>query len=174
MRPILPIAVLTLSLLAGCGQNAGPSADQGPTSAGGAPTPTGRSTGAGPQCPADADLTKTLGITVTNDHDPVRSSTTSAVCSYDGKRADGRAASVQVHLQLGGAKAEYDALKKTAADQHYTTSDRSGIGDEAFTFANNDYGINYLVVLEGDLMVDIAAQASFEQETALANLLFAR
>ena len=180
MRPTVPIAVLTLAALAGCGPTAGPSAaGQGPTSAAGAPgaaTSAGTTGGnrAGPQCPADADIMSTLGVSVTNDHDPARNGTTSVVCGYDGKRADGKITSIQVHMQIGDAKAEYDALKKTAADQHYTTSDRSGIGDQAFTFANADYGLNYLVALKGDMMVDIAAQAPFEQEVALANLLFTR
>src|SRR5215471_8629055 len=151
MRPGLPLAVLTVALLAGCGATASPPASGGgPAPAGGAPTSTGRSTGgnaAGPQCPADADITKTLGVTVTTDHDPARSGTTSAVCSYDGKGADGKLTSVQVHMQIGGANAEFEALKKSAGAQGYTTSARSGIGDAAFTFANASYGINYLAVL---------------------------
>jgi len=177
MRPALPIAVLTVALLAGCGPTASPPASAGgPTSAGGAPTSAGRSTAdksAGPQCPADADIAKNLGVTVTSDNSPARSGTTAVVCGYNAKKADGGGTAVQVHIQIGDAKAEYNALKATAADQHYTTTDRSGIGDEAFTFANTSFGINYLVVLKGDMMVDIASPATFEQETGLANLLLA-
>jgi hypothetical protein len=182
MRPVVPIAVLTLALAAGCGPTASPSAGApaaggGPTSAGGARTSAGRSPGAdgaGPQCPADADITKTLGITVTNDNDPVRSGTTSVVCGYNGKRADGGGTAVQVHMVIGrDAKAEYDGLKTAAVDQHYTTSDRSGIGDEAFTFANSAYNVNFLVVLKGDKVVDISAQATVDKEVDLASLVFA-
>jgi hypothetical protein len=173
----LPIALLAVALLAGCGSTASPPAQaQGPTSAGGTPASAGRATGgkgAGPQCPADADITKTLGVTVTSDNTPARSGTTSVVCGYNATKADGGGTAVQVHMQIGDARAEYGALKQSAADQHYTTSDRSGIGDQAFTFSNASYGINYLVALKGDLMVDIAAPATFEQETVLANLLFA-
>jgi hypothetical protein len=158
MRPARPIAVLTVAVLAGCG-----------------PTSAGRSTGAqsaGIPCPTDADLAKTLGFTVTNANDPVRSGTDSVVCSYDGKRADGKVTSVQVHMVTGlDAGREYGGLKQTAADQHYTTSDRSGVGDEAFTFTNASYSLNYLVVLKDKKEVDISAQVPFEQEVALANLL---
>ena len=177
MRPTLPLGVLTLALLAGCGSAADPPARAGgPPSAGGAPTSASQSiggSGAGPQCPADADIAKTLGITVTQGQEAARSGTTSVVCSYDGKGADGNITSVQVHMQIGDAEAEYAALKATAADQHYTTSDRSGAGDEAFTFANASYGLNYLVARRGDKMVDIAAQVPFDKEVALANLLLA-
>jgi hypothetical protein len=111
---------------------------------------------------------------VTNDHDPARSGTTSVVCGYDAKRSDGVGTAVQVHMQIGGARAEYDALKKSSSAQGYTTSDRSGIGDEAFTFSATAAGLNYLVSIKGDMMLDIAAPSSFEQEVTLANLLFAR
>src|SRR5215831_15778449 len=117
MRPTRPIALLTLALLAGCGPAAAPTAGPpvaGPPSAGGAPTSAGRSTGgnsAGPQCPADADVSRTLGVTVANDGAPARFGTMSAVCTYNGKRADGGLTSVQVHMQIGDAQREYDALK---------------------------------------------------------------
>ena len=111
---------------------------------------------------------------MTNDHDPVRFGTTSVVCGYDAKRADGVGTAVQVHMQIGDAKREFDALKKSATDQGHTTSDRSGIGDAAFTIAVDAAGLNYLVVLKGEMEADIAAPARFEQEVALANLLFAR
>jgi hypothetical protein len=174
MRSTLPIGLLALALLAGCGPAADPQA--GPPSApGGAPTSAAGGSGGGgtgPQCPADADILKTLGITVTRDQDPQRFGTTAVVCSYDGKLSNGQGTSVMARLQVGAAAAEYASFTTTLPAQGYTISDRSGVGDKAFTFVLGA-GLNGLVALKGDKTIYIAAPASFDQEVALANVFFA-
>jgi hypothetical protein len=169
-----PIVLFILPLLAGCGTNPAPAA--GPPAAGGGPTSAGHSTGtsgatsAGPQCPAGTDVGQTLGITVTHADDPVRNDT-SVVCGYGGTRADGGGTGATIRLQTGDAQREYEALKGTAGAQGYPTTDKSGVGDEAFTYSIARANLDFLVARKGEFVVFISAQASFDQEVALANLL---
>ena len=175
MRPTWPIALLTLALLAGCGSTAAPAA--GPATSGGVPTSAGQTAGGGSsrlQCPAETDVARTLGITVTRADDPIRNSTTVVACSYGGKRADGGGTGVMVRLQVGDAQREYNALKATTAAQGYPVTDMSGLGDEAFTYVVAKVDLHGLSARKGDFTVYVTSQSSFEQEAALVNLIFAR
>ena len=174
MRATWPAALLALALLAGCGSNSNGSPQAGPPAPGPANTTTaGAKTSGAVQCPENSVITDTLGITVTStDAEAARSGDKTVVCHYDGTKAGGRTG-VTLRLQTDASHSTYTNFKGTTIGQKYTPTDRSGVGDEAFTYvivAGSD-PLNGLVARKGGVFVFVSAQVSFDQLIALFNKL---
>ena len=173
MRATWPTALLALALLTACGPDPQPPAQGGATTAAGAPTSTSAQSGGSPQCPANSVLASTLGITVTRTDAPARFGTTSIACGYDGTMADGNSANVTLRLQIRASASDYADFRQKSAG--FTLTDKSGVGDEAFTYSFGPGNVLHTIVSrKGDLLVYVSSQASFDQEVALLNVLFQR
>jgi hypothetical protein len=176
MRPTVPAVVIALALAAGCGFAAQQPQQADPPASGPATTSgSGAGAGGGPQCPANSVIATTLGIAVTETQEPTRFGTSSVVCTFDGTLSSGTSANVTLRLQTGTSASDYADFRTKSAAQGFSLTDRSGIGDEAFTYV---FGpaigpINAVVARKGDLLVYLGSQASFEQEVALLKVLFA-
>jgi len=184
VRGLTGLAVALVLMTAGCARAADQSSQVGPPPAN-APTTSNDDRTAGsdagepaqPQCPTTSDITSTLGVTVFLAEDPVRNGDTSVECVYLAKKADGTSGSVAVGVQTGQSHDDYLKLKRHITDDlKLVTSDRSGIGDEAFTYLIGPAATpdNALWTRKGGVMVSIQCPVSLEQQIALANLLFTR
>jgi hypothetical protein len=178
------LAVALVLMTAGCGRAADRPSQAGPPPADATTTSSGDGTAGGgagdpaqPQCPTVADITSTLGVTVVLAEDPDRNGDSMVECVYLAKKADGSSGSVAVGVQTGQSHDDYLKVKRHITDDlKLVTSDRSGIGDEAFTYligpaASPD---NALWTRKGKVIVYIQCPVSLEQQVALANLLFTR
>ena len=176
MRSTWPAALLALALLAGCGSNSDGSQQAGPPAPGPATTSSsGGKTSDTVQCPANSVVGDALGITVTGTDAPSRFGDKSIACGYNGTKAGGDRTTVTLRLQTDASHSDYATFKDQTAAQHYTTTDRAGVGDEAFTYpvTNTSDPLNALVARKGRVFVYVAAQVSFDQMVALFNKLAA-
>ena len=184
VRGLTGLALALVLMTTGCGPAADQSSQAGPPPADTATASNDDGTagsGAGdpaePQCPSTSDITDTLGVTVFLAEDPVRNGDTMVECVYLAKKADGSSGSVAVGVQIGQSHDDYLKVKRHITDDlKLVTSDRSGIGDEAFTYllgpaANPD---NALWTRKGGVIIYIQCPVSLEQQVVLANLLFTR
>ena len=175
------IALLALILLTGCGSStAGGSPPAGPPAPGAATTPAdgtagadtgGTGIGGGPQCPEDQVIMSTLGVTVAHRQGPIRDAPMTILCDYDGPMADGKTANITLRMQTHTSASDYADFRTRS--ESYGITDRTGIGDQAFTyvFGPKSGQLIALVARKGDLLIYLASQASLEQEAALVNQL---
>ena len=184
VRGLTGLAVALVLMTAGCGPTADQSSQAGPPPADTGTTSNDDGTAGGgtgdpaePQCPSTSDITDTLGVTVLLAEDPVRNGDTMVECVYLGKKADGSSGGVSVGVWTGQSHDDYLKFKRhITEDLKLATSDRSGIGDEAFTYLIGPAATpdNALWTRKGGVMVSIQCPVSLEQQVALANLLFTR
>jgi hypothetical protein len=176
MRSTWPAALLALALLTGCGSNSNGSPQAAPPAPGPATTaPSGAKASGAVQCPENSVIADTLGITVTRNDAPARFGDKSIACGYNGTKAGDKLTSVTLRLQTDGSHSDYANFKDQTTAQHYTATDRSGVGDEAFTYpvTNTADPLNALVARKGGVFVYVAAQVSYDQLIALFNKLAA-
>src|SRR5262249_36150218 len=125
------------------------------------------------QCPANSVVGDGLGITVAGTDAPATFGKATIACSYNGTKADGKLTSVTLRVQTDASHGDYADFKDKTAAQRYVVADRSGVGDEAFTYAvtNTADPLNALVARKGTLFVYVASQTSFDQLVVLFNKL---
>jgi hypothetical protein len=174
------IALLALILLTGCGSS---TTGGSPPAAGAATTPADGTAGAdtggtggigiggGPQCPEDQVIMSTLGVTVAHRQGPIRDAPMTILCDYDGPMADGKTANITLRMQIHTSASDYADFRSRS--ESYGITDRTGIGDQAFTyvFGPKSGQLIALVARKGALLIYLASQASLEQEAALVNQL---
>jgi hypothetical protein len=98
------------------------------------------------------------------------------VCTIDGNRSDGTHVGVTLRLSIDASPSDFNEFEQQSAAQGFTMTNRTDVGEEAFTYS---YGptsdpLNALAARKGQVMVYLSAQIPFDQEIALANLLFNR
>jgi len=178
LRPALLLTVFLTAgtfLIAGCGSNDPASA---PPAGGGQVPAAGGGGGANANqvdCPTSAMVGQHLGFTPKGDVDVTRGSSETVVCSYNGTFSDGKSATALLRLGTDTSPSYFADFKKQEADQGYKTIDVTGLGDEAFRFETQSFGvINNLVARKGNYQIYVGAQATVEQETELVKALFSQ
>jgi hypothetical protein len=173
MRSTWPAALLALALLTGCGSSSSGSPQAGPPAPAATSGSAAGKTSDSVQCPANSVVGDGLGITVTGTDAPAPFGKSTIACSYNGTKANGESTSVTLRVQTDASHGDYADFKDKTAAQHYVVADRSGVGDEAFTYAvtNTSDPLNALVARKGRLFVYVASQTSFDQLVVLFNKL---
>ena len=173
MRSTWPAALLALALVTGCGSSSSGSPQAGPPAPAATSGSAAGKTSDSVQCPANSVVGDGLGITVTGTDAPAPFGKSTIACSYNGTKANGESTSVTLRVQTDASHGDYADFKDKTAAQHYVVADRSGVGDEAFTYAvtNTADPLNALVARKGRLFVYVASQTSFDQLVVLFNKL---
>jgi hypothetical protein len=97
------------------------------------------------------------------------------VCDYDGMRtAVGQLTGVSLSIGKGVDAARFAGVRASYAERGVFLTDLPNIGDEAFTLSTPAPGlvVTTLIARKGDILVTLSAQATLEQEIALARQIF--
>jgi hypothetical protein len=171
------LLVLVLMLATGCGGSRAATPPAAPSATDSATTSSDTGSGAdsaGAQCPATSVILETLGITAPDDSDPIGTGTETVICKFEGTRA-GEPAGVVLRLSLDATPDDFVQFRKDYTSRGYTTTNRSGLGDEAFSFAltTGANPVNGMAARKGKVFVYVEGQVPFDQEAALASRLLA-
>jgi hypothetical protein len=118
-----------------------------------------------PECPSAATMNNELGIAYT---EPISNGTAKQRnCAYTS--ADGQSGTAMVHFEILAAPSDFAAVKIGYGAGGRTTTDVSGLGDQAFSsvFSANSMQPNTVAALKGKLHVLVTSRASLDQEKAL-------